>query len=147
MTPEEIVPQNQDEIEDMINSGLSYIEEKKYKEAEELFKKAAESGSSEANYNLGVLYGMVYLKDLTYEEMWEENSDLEIWFERAELAYQTAIELDKKNIHAMRNLATLYAERNQKEDALTLLRKVLEISQDEDYNQHIKDQMGDVEAM
>lgn len=144
---EERLEKNPGDTDAMINLGLLLTEENRYKEAEELFKRAGENGSSEAHYNLGVLYGMVYLKDLTFEELWEESTDSEIWFERAEIAYQTAVELDPMNIHAMRNLATLYAERNQKDDALALLKKILEISQDEEYKKLVREQIGDVEAI
>ncbi len=131
----------------MITLGLALASENRFREAEEIFKRAGEAGSTEGYYNLGVLYGMVFLKDLTYEELWEEATDEEIWFEKAEIAYQTAIDLDSNNFHAMRNLATLYAQRNQKEDALALLAKILEKSQSEEYKEEIREQIKDIEAI
>ncbi|MBN1620720.1 tetratricopeptide repeat protein [candidate division WOR-3 bacterium] len=136
-----------EDIDLMITLGLALASENRFREAEEIFKRAGDAGSSEGHYNLGVLYGMIFLKDMTYEELWEEVTDEEIWFEKAEIAYQTAIELDPNNFHAMRNLATLYAERNQKEDALALLAKILEKSPDDEYKEKIREQIKDIEAI
>jgi Flp pilus assembly protein TadD len=143
----EMLKNDPDNKEILTELGMGYLNQGNYEQAEKTWEKAGNLGSAEALYNLGVLYGMVYLQDISEDELWELHSDEEVWFEKAEIAYQSSLDIDPKNIHALKNLATLYMERGQKEDALTLLRKILEYSVDDDYRKKVEEEIKDIENL
>ncbi|KQC15197.1 MAG: hypothetical protein APR63_12510 [Desulfuromonas sp. SDB] len=144
---EKMLEKDPDNKEILTELGMEYLNQENYELAEKTWKKAGNLGSSEAMYNLGVLYGMVYLQDIAEDELWEDHSDEEMWFEKAEIAYQDALDIDPKNIHAMKNLATLYMERGQREDALTLLKKILQYCSDEDFRKKVEEEIKDIENL
>jgi len=144
---EESLKKDADNTDLMISLGLTYLKNDMFEEAEKLWEKAGNKGSSEAFYNLGVLYGMVYLKDISEDQLWEVHSDEEMWFEKAEIAYQATLDLDPKNIHAMKNMATLYAERGQHNDSLALLERIIKISDDEKLIKDIKEEIEEIKSL
>lgn len=144
---EEDLKKDADNTNLMISLGMAYLKNDKFEEAEKVWEQAGKKGSAEAFYNLGVLYGMIYFKDISEDQLWEIHSDEEMWFEKAEIAYQATLDLDPRNIHAMKNMASLYAERGQKEDSLALLERIIKISDDEDLIKDIKEEIEEIKSL
>ena len=144
---EEILKEKPNDLSAMVSLGNLYLDEKRFQDAENIWNKAGEKGSAEAFYNLGVLYGMIYLKDIAEDELWELHSDEEMWFEKAEIAYKASLDIDKSNTHALKNLATLYTERGQKKDAIALLEKIIDISNDKDLIKEINEEINEIKSL
>lgn len=80
------------------------------KKAVELYEKASVllPDDAEIYYNLGVAYGELALEDVAREELWEDKTDEEDFFENAIKNYLKATELKPDNAHAWNNLGILY---------------------------------------
>ncbi|HOO60455.1 MAG TPA: tetratricopeptide repeat protein [Candidatus Mcinerneyibacteriales bacterium] len=80
------------------------------KKAVELFEKASVMlpDDAELYYNLGVAYGELALEDVAREELWEDKTDEEDFFENAIKNYLKSTELNPDNTHAWNNLGILY---------------------------------------
>jgi Flp pilus assembly protein TadD len=80
------------------------------KKAVELFEEASVMlpDDAELYYNLGVAYGELALEDVAREELWEDKTDEEDFFENAIKNYLKSTELNPDNTHAWNNLGILY---------------------------------------
>ena len=78
--------------------------------AVELYEKASLLCSEDADifYYLGVAYGELALRDISREELWEDKTDEEDYFENAVKNLLKAAEMAPKNYHAWNNLGLLY---------------------------------------
>ena len=89
--------------------GTALAEDGQLVKAAEQLEKAIEldPAMAKAHYNLGVIFGRVLLDDLAVDELWEDHTDEEAYFEKASACYKEAIKLDPNMTAALNNLARL----------------------------------------
>ena len=121
-----------EEYEILLERGIRLGEQKAYKEALAALAKVVEMrpDDPEAHYNLGVLYGTLAAEAINPTNIFEgaeaDILDEEIWTEKAIFEYQAALDLDPDNYHALNNIATLYALRQETDLAIDTLKRSLE---------------------
>ena len=89
--------------------GVALAEDGQLVRAAEELEKAIEldPAMAKAHYNLGVIFGRVLLDDLAVDELWEDHTDEEAYFEKASACYKEAIKLEPSMTAALNNLARL----------------------------------------
>lgn len=109
--------------------GTALAEAGELKAAAEQLEEAAnlDPELTVAHYNIGVLFGRFLLEDLALDEMWEDHTDEEAFFEKASSAYKEALRLDPKMTAAMNNLARLQAAMGLKDEAKEYFQRSLEV--------------------
>ena len=127
-----------EEYEILLERGIHLAEQKAYKEALAALAKGVEMkpDDPEAHYNLGVLYGTMAVEAINPTNIFEgaeaDILDEEIWTEKAIFEYQAALDLDPDNYHALNNIATLYALRQETDLAIDALKRSLEKNPQQD---------------
>ncbi|MBN1234062.1 MAG: tetratricopeptide repeat protein [Candidatus Coatesbacteria bacterium] len=113
----------------LLDKAIEEAEEQKLNRAEELLKKAQEIDplNPEVHMNLGRLYGMVFFKDLSIEELWEDRTDEELLAELAIDAFNKSLDLDPENVEAWNLLAIIYEQREMPQKAIEALKESLRI--------------------
>ena len=112
----ELDPEN---VEVMVELASLYGEEGEIRKALDLLDQALaiDPEHAAAHYNVGVCYLMVLINELDASEIWEEKTDDEECFELATIAFQRALEIEPDLYEAHNNLGTLYALRNEDDQA------------------------------
>jgi len=123
-----------DEIADslgnfLIDRAIVEAEKNNLEKAEEFLKKAQEIDPLNANVhlNLGRLYGIIFYRDISVEELWEDKTDEELIGELAIDAFNKALDIDPDNLDAWNFLASLYMQREMPSKAIEALRESLRI--------------------
>jgi len=103
------VAEHPDDAMVRMDYGVALAEAEQMREAVEQLEKAIEIDPelAEAHYNLGVIYGRVLLDDLAVDELFEDHTDEEAYFEKASASYKEALRLVPTMTAALNNLARL----------------------------------------
>lgn len=104
-----------------------------------------------ALFNLGVVYGLMALKDSTKAEFYDDKTRDEEWAARAKVCYDRVLEQDPENLPALNNLATLHSMRDERDLAGEILKKMLGITpqddQDKKYLESARNQLSELESI
>lgn len=124
-----VLKANPEDRDALVELGIVYAENEEYQKAKELFEKASKLYPDDPviYYDLGFLYKMLLLKDTEHLELWEDVSDEQVLMDDAIYYFQKALEINPDYINALNNLASLYAIRNDYDDAITLWKRSLEL--------------------
>ena len=95
--------------EELVEIGIAYGEEGEYAKAIECFEKAVEldDDNIDAHYNMGVIFGKLYLEDIVMDEFGEDLSEEDALLARAELEYNKVLALAPDYEEAKNNLELL----------------------------------------
>ncbi len=91
----------------------------------------------EGLFNLGVVYGLVAHKNITKAEFYDDYTRDEVFVERAQICYDKVLEHDANHLPSLNNLATLYSMRDNREAAVPLLKRIVEITPETEEEKHI----------
>lgn len=94
----------------------------------------------EGLFNLGVVYGLIAHHEIAKAEFYDNYVRDEIFVEKAKICYDHVLELDPKHLPSLRNLATLYAMRDERDVAKEYLTRILAISPADDNEKALVDQ-------
>lgn len=87
---------------------------------------------AEGLFNLGVVYGLFAHKNVAKSEFFDDYTRDEVWTEKAKRCYDRVLELDPKHTPSLKNLATLYAMRDERDLAVELLKRLVAIEPGDD---------------
>lgn len=79
----------------------------------------------EGLFNLGVVYGLMAHRTVAKADFYDDYTRDEVWTEKAKLCYDRCLERDPKHLPSLKNLATLYAMRDERDLAVELLKKIV----------------------
>jgi tetratricopeptide (TPR) repeat protein len=94
----------------------------------------------EGLFNLGVVYGLIAHHEIAKAEFYDNYVRDEIFVEKAKICYDHVLELDPKHLPSLRNLATLYAMREERDVAKEYLTRILAITPADDNEKGLVDQ-------
>jgi tetratricopeptide (TPR) repeat protein len=79
----------------------------------------------EALFNLGVVYGLIAHREISKGEFYDNYVRDEVFVEKAKICYDRVLELDARHLPSLKNLATLYAMRDERDLAMDYLRRII----------------------
>jgi tetratricopeptide (TPR) repeat protein len=123
----------QETYDGLVARGIALAEEHEFAEAIRVLRQAIDldEDQPDAHYNLGVVYGLLAMSDLSVDDYFEDHVDEEILLQNAIEAYQRVLEIDAIHIPAHNNLGTLYALHGERELATHELELSLELDPDQ----------------
>lgn len=83
-------------------------------------------------FNLGVVYGLVAHREISKAEFYDNYVRDEVYVGKARRCYDHVLELEPQHLPSLKNLATLYAMRDERDVAAAYLRRLLEIAPRDD---------------
>lgn len=105
----------------------------------------------EGLFNLGVVYGLFAHKNVAKSEFYDDYTRDEVWTERAQRFYDRVLELDPKHTPSLKNLATLYAMRDERDLAADVLRRLVALEPQDDLDRTLiaeaKAQLTELESI
>lgn len=124
-----ILEKDPDDRDALVEMAIVYAEDEDYQSARKYFERALELYPEDPviYYDLGFLYKMMLLKDTEHLELWEDASDEQVLMEDAIYYFQKALDINPDYINALNNLASLYAIKNNYDEAISLWKRSLEI--------------------
>ncbi len=126
----------------LVEEGVALGEATKLPEALEKLEAALrlDPEGIEALFNLGVLYGLLAHANIAKGEFYDSHVRDEVWTEKAVFCYERALELDPENVHALNNVATLYALRDERDLAIETLKRSLALAPEQaDVKRHLEE--------
>lgn len=94
----------------------------------------------EGLFNLGVVYGLIAHHEIAKAEFYDNYVRDEIFIGKAKRCYDRVLELDPKHLPSLRNLATLYAMRDERDVAKEYLTRILAITPADEAERGLVDQ-------
>lgn len=83
-------------------------------------------------FNLGVVYGLIAHREIAKGEFYDDYVRDEVFVNKAKICYDRVLELDPRHLPSLKNLATLYAMREERDLARDYLRRLLEVEPQSD---------------
>ncbi|MCO5167343.1 MAG: hypothetical protein M9894_13420 [Planctomycetes bacterium] len=86
----------------------------------------------DALFNLGVVYGLIAHREIAKGEFYDDYVRDEVFVEKAKICYDRVLEREPRHMASLKNLATLYAMREERDLARDYLRRLLEVAPQDD---------------
>ncbi|MBX3472583.1 MAG: hypothetical protein KF878_37505, partial [Planctomycetes bacterium] len=94
----------------------------------------------EGLFNLGVVYGLIAHREIAKGEFYDDYVRDEVFVEKAKICYDRVLERDPRHLSSLKNLATLYAMREERDLARDYLRRLLEVAPQDDGERQLLDE-------
>ncbi len=125
-------------VDEGVNAGEQGDLVQARKKLEEAVRLSAEG--IEGLFNLGVVYGLIAHREIAKGEFYDNYVRDEVFVEKAKICYDRVLELEPQHLPSLKNLATLYAMRDERDLARDYLRRVLEVAPKDDGDKALLDE-------
>lgn len=124
---EPLTPEAQARVTGLVDEGVTAGEKGDIDRARAKLEEAVrlDPEGVEALFNLGVVYGLIAHREISKGEFYDNYVRDEVFVEKAKLCYDRVLELDPKHLPSLKNLATLYAMRDERDLAKDYLRRII----------------------
>lgn len=122
-------PEQQARYQALVDEGVTAGEKADLVEARRKLEEAVRLSPEgiEGLFNLGVVYGLIAHREIAKGEFYDDYVRDEVFVEKAKICYDRVLELEPQHLPSLKNLATLYAMREERDLARDYLRRVLEV--------------------
>ena len=134
-----ISEQNRRRYEALVDDGVAAGERGDLATARQKLEEAAllDPEGKAALFNLGVVYGLLAHHNIARAEFYDDHTRDAVFIRKAEICYDHVLELDPDHLATLNNLATLYSMRDDRDQAITTLRRILAIDPQNDEDQRL----------
>jgi tetratricopeptide (TPR) repeat protein len=115
--------------QNLVDQGIGAGEKGNLEEAKGYLEEAVRLNPDgiDALFNLGVVYGLLAHHNIARAEFYDNFVRDEVFVERAQICYDHLLELVPDHLPSLNNLATLYSVRDERDQAVPLLKRILTI--------------------
>ncbi len=139
--------------QELVDGGVAAGERGDLPGARRLLEEAAalDPDGVDANFNLGVVYGLIAHREVSKAEFYDDYTRDEVLVEKAKLCYDRVLEAVPQHLPSLKNLATLYAMRDERDLAAGYLRRLIEVAPQDDEDRELiaeaKAQLAELESV
>lgn len=99
-------------------------------------------------FNLGVVYGLLAHRNIAKAEFYDDYTRDHVFLSKAQICYGRVLELDPEHLPSLNNLATLYSMRDNRDEAVPLLKRIVAIEpKGEDERQLVAEARAQLEEL
>jgi len=145
--------EDEQRYQDLVDQGVEAGQDKDLGVAMELLEEAVRLNPEgpDGLFYLGVVYGYLAHHNVAKMEFYDNHVRDEVFVEKAQICYDRVLELEPEHLPSLNNLATLYAMRDQDDQAIELLRRIVQIEPKDDEQRRIiekaNDQLTELESI
>jgi tetratricopeptide (TPR) repeat protein len=151
--PDELSEEALQICQNLVDQGIAAGEKGNLQEARGYLEEAVRLNPDglDALFNLGVVYGLLAHHNIARAEFYDDYVRDEVFVERAKICYDHLLELEPDHIPSLNNLATLYSVRDERGQAIPLLKRIIGIEAKTDDEKALiasaKSQLSELESI